>query len=480
MKSHFFAAPLVCLLLACQPGARDAAAPFVIPHALAPVVDALASEAGDWSIQLLEVEGLDGGRVVLLPEDDDAALPSWPTDAWVFGYRGGQRHVLEMPVERGRTSPGGPPIRVGAKRGFPDGRFDTGGNVLVSPPVPARFPFGRIVTSVQMQPALKEFFRAQRVQTGPGGGLIELDTAWLKVGHVDEIVAFVPVPKQGGFRLVLPDPAAGLKLLGSVPADRALFSERQAAGRVSAAGARFLEDAERHFSDGAWKFVRIISGKGAGLVARVREARGMRLTIDRCWDLRGQSPALAVRAAREGECEAMPVWFDVPDRTSRYVAVENCRMWLDARGEGFPAVITAGELAGDAALAATANACMRRIYGAGGVQETICRGLALDPKDTLRLPVVLCGTAAGEDIAAFVPNPVNLVCVGDEVILLAPFGPRRDEVDPRSDVFERAWRAAFGGLGLRPHFLDGWDALHRRDGGARCGTNVLRRVLPEG
>jgi hypothetical protein len=29
---------------------------------------------------------------------------------------------------------------------------------------------------------------------------------------------------------------------------------------------------------------------------------------------------------------------------------------------------------------------------------------------------------------------------------------------------------------LRPVCQDGWDALHRGDGGAHCGTNVIRKL----
>jgi hypothetical protein len=54
------------------------------------------------------------------------------------------------------------------------------------------------------------------------------------------------------------------------------------------------------------------------------------------------------------------------------------------------------------------------------------------------------------------------------------FGPRRKPADPESDVFRQAWKVAFASLGLRAQFLDGWDGLHRLDGGARCATNVLR------
>jgi hypothetical protein len=59
--------------------------------------------------------------------------------------------------------------------------------------------------------------------------------------------------------------------------------------------------------------------------------------------------------------------------------------------------------------------------------------------------------------------------------MLAPFGPRRGEGEGATDVFVEEWTRALAGIGVRPVFLDGWNALHRLDGGARCGTNVLRR-----
>ena len=203
-----------------------------------------------------------------------------------------------MPVERCSTAwatrffraRGWQRIRIGQTREFPESRFDAGGNILVSPDPsqapgarPGRFPFGRIVTSAQMQGAIKDFFRAQGIQAGPDGRRIELDTAWLKVSHVDEVVAFVPLA-GGGFRLVLPDPEEGLKLLASVPPERAAFAAQsgvQVAGNVTAAGPRFLEDSSRDFGKGKWKHVRITSGKAAGLVARVARAEGSRLAIDR-------------------------------------------------------------------------------------------------------------------------------------------------------------------------------------------------------
>ena len=76
--------------------------------------------------------------------------------------------------------------------------IDWYGNLEVSPPVKARngreFPFGRILTGVQkglgMHPDVLAFLEAQRLQSPP----LIVDTSWLAIGHVDEVVSFVPAP----------------------------------------------------------------------------------------------------------------------------------------------------------------------------------------------------------------------------------------------------------------------------------------------
>jgi hypothetical protein len=171
----------------------------------------------------------------------------------------------------------------------------------------------------------------------------------------------------------------------------------------------------------------------------------------------------------------MPIWFEAPDETSRYVVVEDSQMWLDATGKEFPALITAGELLRDRSLAAAARECSRRIYGPGGIREIASRALGLEEDEAVCLPVLFCADESGGAVAALAPNPINLVCLGGSVLLLKPFGPREEPADESTDVFLRAWTDALEQLGARPVFLDGWDALHRHDGGARCGANVLRQ-----
>lgn len=449
---------------------------------LDPVECAFVADVWTWPDEVRRAPSL-GARVIAVtapaesadaPSGSAAPLTPWMTDQWVFGWRGDRPLMLAMPAgsewrRSGRAALAmaeWPRLPLGQERAA--GRFDAGGNILVAPGAIAR-----IVTSAQMRSPIRE-----QLQDALGAGncrFIELDTSWLKVGHVDEIVGFVP-DRECGFRLVVPDYLAGLDLLESVPADRVLFgggSGKCVVGTVIGSGPRILD--ARNLGGGNWKYVRIVSGPQAGLVARVHTVTEGRLVIDQSWDLRGESPTLALEAMREWQCETMPLWFEPPEPGSRFVAVEDSLLWLDARGVEVPAVITAGELCRDETLRAVAQECAQRIDGPGGVRETVLRELGMSSGAVLRLPVVARGNADAQNVVALLPNPVNLVCVGSDVLLLRPHGPRREPDEESSDVFARAWSTEFRRIGLNPVFLEGWNSLHRLDGGARCGINVLRR-----
>lgn len=102
--------------------------------------------------------------------------------------------------------------------------FDRFGNVEATPPFRHRFrgteyPFGRIVYGERragphprsIHPNLVAFFRAQAVQAP-----IAVDTGWLSVGHVDEVISFLPMRDAPlGFRVLWSSPALAMRLLGA-------------------------------------------------------------------------------------------------------------------------------------------------------------------------------------------------------------------------------------------------------------------------
>jgi hypothetical protein len=490
LKSAAIAAALLPLLGAsCIPGTPredlpDLPAPFIVPPPTAPAGRILACESGGWAEKLAGLKGVAKESVVPVPafgpdgRPTEALMYVWTRDEWIVGSVAGDTAILRMPGDRMLDEWGTKHfrkqnwrvLRIGAARGEPDRRFDDGGNILVTPPIPPARPRGRIVVGCGIQESLKGFFRAQRVQTP----LIEIDTSWLRVGHVDEIVSFVPA--KDGFLALLPDPEAGLRLLASVPPERVLFHDggKEAAGSVEKAGARYMKDTSGTLGKGKWRYVRIFAGTGKGQIALVRKVEGDRATIDRVWLPRGPGASLAIRCAREGICDSMPIWFQVPDGTSRYVAVEDSKMWLDGRGDEFPAVITAGELAADSLLRKRAKAFSKKLFGRGGACRALSGALDITEDRILRLPVLMSADEKGGDAAYLTPNPVNLVVIHGDVIILRPFGPRRDPSDGASDVFLKSWLAALAARGIGVHVLDGWDSLHRSWGGARCGTSIVR------
>jgi protein-arginine deiminase len=119
-----------------------------------------------------------------------------------------------------RADPAAVPVQPGEPRG--GARWiDWYGNLEVSPPIPGH-PFGRVLTGEQkglrIHPDLLAFLEAQRVQWPP----LYVDVSWLTIGHVDEVVNFVPGPKgeRGpGFRALLPSPVAARAVLERLAKD---------------------------------------------------------------------------------------------------------------------------------------------------------------------------------------------------------------------------------------------------------------------
>jgi protein-arginine deiminase len=92
------------------------------------------------------------------------------------------------------------------------------GNLEVSPPLDGH-PAGRVIhgrntrTGQAFHPEVVRFLAAQGAQAP-----LWIDTSWLMIKHVDEIVAFLPGPDGKGVLLV-PDPEEGLRLAGGLAAD---------------------------------------------------------------------------------------------------------------------------------------------------------------------------------------------------------------------------------------------------------------------
>lgn len=97
--------------------------------------------------------------------------------------------------------------------------FDSTGNLECTPPVKSAagktFPWGRMYFGPGepgrvMDADMKAFLEKQTVQEP-----IQVDTSFLAVGHVDEMISIVPGPGKQGFKLLLASPKTAFDILNS-------------------------------------------------------------------------------------------------------------------------------------------------------------------------------------------------------------------------------------------------------------------------
>jgi Protein-arginine deiminase (PAD)/Protein-arginine deiminase (PAD) middle domain len=188
-----------------------------------------AVETGDNAAFLTAVEAAAG--TVGVPLKKTSGPDRWMQDIMEFGYshlpgNDALRNVLETP--RGRRLAGYPKTLVTDVLGYTmpaavparPSSLNSGGNLECTPPFKTSkgkdYPFGRMYFCSARADKPKDglpaeyvkFLLAQAVQEP-----IEIDAGWLTVGHVDEIISFVPANNKLGFKLLLASPKLGLQLL---------------------------------------------------------------------------------------------------------------------------------------------------------------------------------------------------------------------------------------------------------------------------
>jgi hypothetical protein len=251
-------------------------APFIMLPNTAPAHRVLVSNLDDGFHTAITALAGAGNVITTTPQDP------WPQDAWEFGISSMPYRTMNVafetiregrPLEQwGRDNllgPAGPapgdPNRTGLiyRQADTDDSLAYGGNLEVSPPLP-NYPLGRIVVGT-MPEIQKQFLARQQVQAP----LIELNTNWLVVGHIDEFVNFASVGATSSWQVVWSDPLWGMNLLSSVPGEEPLFYDAPDTEVFfgAATGGTFntlIDDTPGvDFTAGpAWQFVRIYDGPG--------------------------------------------------------------------------------------------------------------------------------------------------------------------------------------------------------------------------
>ncbi|KAJ4321229.1 hypothetical protein N0V84_005477 [Fusarium piperis] len=134
--------------------------------------------------------------------------------------------VLLRSAQSGRTAgrqvfsrlrgPGTGGFQPGLGSGFGHEEINSGGNIETIPPYTSRggveYKSGRVITGKHFDkyPAesMTDFITAQGVQKP-----LILETGWLAVGHVDEVVQFVPYDNELGFTIAIADTISAFSLL---------------------------------------------------------------------------------------------------------------------------------------------------------------------------------------------------------------------------------------------------------------------------
>lgn len=387
---------------------------------------------------------------------------------------------------------------------------DYGGNIEMLPPT-TNHPLGRICYGSRISDFKRQFFESQEVQPP-----FEVDTEWLAVGHVDEMISFwkgapltviLASPRlaytelgfEGGvFPAPPPDATGGSSI--PIPDHAVFFGEGDTtSGMVTGATPVSLQDASANFLSppAQWSYVRIYEGTGAGQTAHIASIpNSSTLMIDAVWSGYDMSQPVLVEtdqaAAPEGTMGFASLksssWLIVPDSTSKYVVVEDTMWWHQppsvlAKGvfpDTTPALLTKKEFDPAGAIGKKIRdlnvEVQKRIDDA---RLAIKAAAAPDAVTFKEVPVLYNGRldALGDIIdkscVAFTPGAANAVIANGLVFVPAQKGPQWRNAGVMTKSFDDLIKTALGAGNVV--WVEDWHHYHMLMGEVHCGTNVLRK-----
>ncbi|KAM5248692.1 protein-arginine deiminase type-1 [Ctenodactylus gundi] len=314
--------------------------------------------------------------------------------------------------------------------------LDSFGNLDVSPPVTVRdkqYPLGRILfggnlynpSGRQMAKKVRDFLFAQRVQAP-----VELYSEWLRVGHVDEFLSFVPTSDPKGFRLLLASPSACLKL----------FREKKQQGHGKAAQFDGEHRRPRHSATPQGPLLPSDQQPENRCLGDGRSLHSLQPTNER-GDQGAASPGTGVGAGgppggprssglSHKENKTINDLLDSSTFREHNFHVQECIDWN---------------------------------------REVLKRELGLVEADIIDIPQLFVLNKALAE--AFFPNMVNMLVLGKHLAIPKPFGPI---INGRCCLEEKV-RSLLEPLGLHCTFIDDYLFYHTRSGEIHCGTNVRRK-----
>ena len=204
-------------------------APWIMPNHLDPAVKVFVVDAGAGNARFrTELGPFVAGAGCSLQQYADRDI--WMQDCMEIGVCSSATKAapVVMRAKRGRPLKAFPRTLLAPDFGYEevaplnapgvdDSTFDSTGNLEVTPPLMTgtkrQYPWGRIYYGPgrRLEPFDRDtaaFLTAQTVQAP-----FPVNTNWLTVGHVDEVISFVPAPGGRGFKLLLASPQRAYAIL---------------------------------------------------------------------------------------------------------------------------------------------------------------------------------------------------------------------------------------------------------------------------
>jgi hypothetical protein len=342
-----------------------------------------------------------------------------------------------------------------------------GGNVEVTPPF-GQFPFGRIVIGNNMNDErMKDFLRAQKLQWP----FIEIDVNWLDVGHVDEVINFIPGNSSNTFKVLVADPALAIDLIETLSDDEPVFYEGKSDSGTATGGTPTTMSVDKDFDEEDWleAYIRVYDGPGDKFGKGTYKITGV---TNNTFEINKIYPTIGGVANHD----------DHPINGSKYILVESTKMWSSPGNDpDYPAVIAASEIkSGLSVPHGGMNLISKNLVISDLINNTIEENLPQElDADIIRIPVFYTATWAGvgldnvQNAEAYIPNMVNLQVFNNHLFIPKPYIGRKNSNG--DDIFEEEVRKVLEGpLGLNIHFIDDWMPYHDGGGEIHCGTNVKR------
>ncbi len=431
----------------------------------------------------------------------------WAQDAYYMGYThtpDPRYPVLYYPLRAirrrqlghgfPRTLDGHPveQLRDGNFRASPDNSLDYGGNLVASPPVTeatdalgggqagaacdahAPAPYGKLIYSESMLRRTSDIFlRFISSQVQP---LVPINAAWLKVGHADEVVSFVPATStcpatqagRKGWAMLYASPDVALTLMHRVCAN-ALRVERMP--RDTAIMAPFEAAWHRDME----RFIRPHLDHAAGNLAAMRQNREIPYMV--------KLDAIALRlkhclAIEDADIVRVPVIFSLENADVTTLLPNMVNMQI------LGTVLAVPKPWGPRL---SVRDCVDVLRGVEGIDQASINAVDWNAlqRENVWIPryhridrFLDDGCEYFEsDLSGGLPPEWRVLPQLDNAPIAIPADWRHYHIVHRSVCVLEAYMAArLVPLGLRPVFIDDWHAYHHDVGDLHCGTKVLRRM----